>query len=195
MKTTLLKLDRTLFEVSGNEWTDSRGEVARALGKALTWSEVLQNKCSVLVGSANSGKTSELRLQARALREEHVHACFISVRELLVGGVVEDALERNESAALNAWSSTPHQQLFLFVDSIDEATLSGARDLGRCLGKLVERVAVAQENVTWVLSTRPAVLNQDVLDAIDDSLGVKVSRRAAQENKSESILDAAESTA
>ncbi|MDP1686103.1 hypothetical protein [Hydrogenophaga sp.] len=147
------------------------------------------------MGSANSGKTSELRLQARALREEHVHACFISVRELLVGGVVEDALERNESAALNAWSSTPHQQLFLFVDSIDEATLSGARDLGRCLGKLVERVAVAQENVTWVLSTRPAVLNQDVLDAIDDSLGVKVSRRAAQENKSVSILDAAESTA
>lgn len=178
--------------MSGTDWSNSDAEMARAMGKALTWVEVLQNNCCVLVGSANSGKTSELRLQATTLRDAKAHACFIAVRELLVGGAVEEALERDEAVALRAWLKTPSEKLYLFVDSIDEAALIGPRDLRTCLRKLVERVAIASENVTWVLSTRPAVLNNDVLNAIDDALGVTVSKVAIPSGQGLGIADAAE---
>jgi hypothetical protein len=195
MKPTLLNLNRTLFEVSGADWSDSGANMARALGKLLPWANVLRNKCSVLVGSANSGKTSELRLQTSVLRGAKAHACFIAVRELLVGGAIEEALEGDEAAALRTWSKASGEKLYLFVDSIDEAALSGPRDLRTCLRKLVERVAIAPDNVTWVLSTRPAVLNQDVLDAIDDTLGVTLSKLATTTAQDAGIDDAAESKA
>jgi hypothetical protein len=195
MKTTLLNLNRTLFEVSGADWSDSDVDMARAFKQLLPWSDVLKNKCSVLVGSANSGKTSEFRLQAAALRKAKTHACFVAVRELLSVGAIEDALERDEVLALRAWLKVPGQQLYLFVDSIDEAALSGPRDLRTCLRKLVDTVAIATENVTWVLSTRPAVLNLDVLNAIDDALGVTISQQQTTTIQRSGIDDAAESKA
>lgn len=195
MKTTLLNLDRTLFEVSGTDWSDSDIDMARAFKQLLPWSDVLKNKCSVLVGSANSGKTSEFRLQTSALRNAKAHACFVAVRELLAGGAIEDALERDEVLALRAWMKVPGQQLYLFVDSIDEAALSGPRDLRTCLRKLVDTVVIATENVTWVLSTRPAVLNQDVLNVIDDALGVTISQQQTTTIQRPEIDDAAESKA
>jgi hypothetical protein len=195
MKTTLLNLNRTLFEASGTDWSDSGADMAGAFGKLLQWSAVLQNKCSVLVGSANSGKTSELRLQSTSLRDAGTYACFIAVRELLVSDAIETALESREASTLRAWLKAPGKQLYLFVDSIDEAALSGPRDLRTCLRKLVDTVAIAPENVTWVLSTRPAVLNQDVLDAIDDALGVTVPKLAATVTQRPEIDDAAETKA
>ena len=77
----------------------------------LPWANVLRNKCSVLVGSANSGKTSELRLQTSVLRGAKAHACFIAVRELLVGGAIEEALEGDEAAALRTWSKASGEKL------------------------------------------------------------------------------------
>jgi hypothetical protein len=78
----LLNLNRALYEVSGKDWSDTDPEMARVLKKLQTWSQLLQNKCSILVGSENSGKTSEFRLQVQGLREANAHACFIAVREL-----------------------------------------------------------------------------------------------------------------
>jgi hypothetical protein len=192
MRTEPVDFRRALHEV-GTDWSETGEEMARVLGKLQDWSDVLQNKCSVLVGSANSGKTSELRLRASLLRTDGKHACFVSVRELLAGGVLDEALESREATALKAWSSTPSERLFLFVDSLDEAALSGPRDVRTCLRRLVGRVAVAAENVTWVVSTRPAVLNLEVLEAIDDALGVSVSRLVIA--KHSRIDDAADSKA
>lgn len=194
MKTKLLDLGRSLFEVAGTDWSDTSFNRARAFDTLLTWSDVLKTKCAVLVGSANAGKTSEIRLQAEALRAAKGHACFVAVRELLVAGSLEDALDPDEAAALCAWLKTPGEQLHLFIDAIDEATLTGPRDLRTCLRKLVAKVSVAPENVTWVLSTRPAVLSQEVLDAIDGALGVTLSRIAPPTNGA-SIIDAHDSKA
>ena len=192
MKSKLLNLDRTLYEATSADWSDSSVDMARAFGKLLTWSDVLQYKCSVVFGGANSGKTSELRLQADALRRQGVKACFVAVRELLVPGQLEDSLEGPEAEALQTWLKTPNERLVLLVDSIDEASLAGPRDLRICLRRLVERVSKGAENVTWILSTRPAVLNQLVIDAIDDALGVTISRFVASATPPLRLSDAAD---
>jgi hypothetical protein len=170
----LFNLNRTLYEVNSKDWSNTDLEIARVHNKFQTWPHVLQNKCSVLVGSANSGKTSELRLQVQRLREANEHACFIAVRELMDSGNVDDALERSEAAGLATWDKTPTESLYLFVDSIDEGALGGAKDLKSCLRKLVNRVRSSLDSVTWVLSARPAVLNQDVIKVIEDALEVAI---------------------
>ncbi len=183
MTQKLFNLNRALYEVSGKDWSGTDPEMAHVLRKLETWPRLHQNKCSVLVGSANSGKTSEFRLQVQMLREANVHACFIAVRELMDSGNVDDALERPEAKELAAWDKTPTEKLYLFVDSIDEGAMGGPSDIKSCLRKLVNRVRGSLDSVTWVLSTRPAVLNQEVIEAIEDALEVAIplSARTAAE--------------
>ena len=190
----LFNLKRALYEVSGTDWSDTDPEMARVLKKLQTWSQLLQNKCSVLVGSANSGKTSEFCLQVQMLRDANVHACFIAVRELMDSGNVDDALEGPEAAALATWDKTPTEKLYLFVDSIDEGALGGPRDLRACLRKLVNRIRGSLDSVTWVLSTRPAVLNQEVIKVIEDALEVAIPLTARTAAAPSSIAQAASSS-
>jgi len=190
----LFNLNRALYEVSGKDWSDTDPEMARVLKKLQTWPQLLQNKCSVLVGSANSGKTSEFRLQVQRFREANAHACFIAVRELMDSGSVDDALEGPEAAGLAAWDKSPTEKLYLFVDSIDEGALGGPRDLKACLRKLVNRVRSSLDSVTWVLSTRPAVLNQEVIKVIEEALEVAIPLTARTAAAPSSIAQAASSS-
>jgi hypothetical protein len=190
----LFNLNRTLYEVSGKDWSDTDPEMARVLRKLQTWPQIHQNKCSVLVGGANSGKTSEFRLQVQSLREANAHACFIAVRELMDSGNVDDALEGPEAEGLAAWDKTPAAKLYLFVDSIDEGALGGPRDLKACLRKLVNRVRGSLDSVTWVLSTRPAVLNQEVIKVIEDALEVAIPLTARTAAAPSSMAQAASSS-
>lgn len=191
MTQKLFNLNRALYEVSGKDWSGTDPEMARVLRKHQTWSQLYQNKCSVLVGSANSGKTSEFRLQVQRLREANVHACFIAVRELMDSGNVDDALEGPEAKELGVWDKTPTEKLYLFVDSIDEGALGGPKDLKVCLRKLVNRVRGSLDSVTWVLSTRPAVLNQEVIKVIEDALEVAIPLSARTAAAPSSISQAA----
>jgi hypothetical protein len=187
----LLNLNRALYEVSGKDWSDTDPEMARVLKKLQTWSQLLQNKCSILVGSANSGKTSEFRLQVQGLREANAHACFIAVRELMDNGNVDDALEGPEAKALATWDKNPTEKLYVFVDSIDEGALGSTRDLKACLHKLVNRVRGSLDSVTWMLSTRPAVLNQEVVKVIEHALEVAIPLTARTAAAPSSIAQAA----
>jgi hypothetical protein len=187
----LFNLNRALYEVSGKDWSDTDPDIVRVLKKLQTWPQLLQNKCSVLVGSANSGKTSEFRLQVQRVREANAHVCFVTVRELMDSGNVDDALEGPEAADLATWDKTPTETLYLFVDSIDEGALGDPRDLKACLRKLVNRVRSSLGSVTWVLSARPAVLNQEVIKVIEDALEVAIPLTARTEVALSSISQAA----
>lgn len=193
MKPALINLNRTLFKAAEPSEAESSAEMARALGKLLTWADVLQSKFSLLRGDANSGKTSELQLQVESLRSSGAHACFVPLKDLLLDGTVEHALKSENAAALAAWLKEPSTRLYLFIDSIDEAVFNGPLHLRVALRKLVEKVAVAPEQVTWVLSSRPAVLNPEVRDTIADALGVSVPTLSMSPGSKLAIASAAES--
>jgi hypothetical protein len=172
MKGGLFDLKRTLYKLETDDWADASDDLARAAGKLVGWDEVLKERCSVIIGTANSGKTSELKRQAGLLREKGRHACFIEVRSLVTEARIEDAFEPIEEEAFKHWSDNSSEPLCLFVDSIDEGALERARDLKTALRKLVRHVGAAPGGITWVLSTRPAALNAAVVKAIADGLGI-----------------------
>lgn len=193
MKTTSLNLHRTLLEEEGANWAESTFEMASALGRLRSWPEVLEHRCSILVGPANSGKTTELKLQAQLLRGNGAHSCFVSVRDLLREGGMERALDKDELEAFCQWKKVPAEKLCVFVDSIDEAVLQDSRALRDCLRKLVDGVAESLDVVTWVLSTRPAVMNSAVVAAIESELGVRVKSTSKQADDWPRLDDVSES--
>lgn len=164
---------RGFIELEQNEWDESTEHLAHALRKVRNWDDILKNRASVVVASANAGKTTELRLKSAHLRATGSAACFVSVRELSSHEPLLDALEPAESKALTAWLENGLAgPLYLFVDSIDEAALERASDLRTALRKLARAVELRAANVYWVLSTRPAALNHAVIDAITQALGI-----------------------
>lgn len=193
MKTTPLNLNRALAEEKGSNWSDSTFEMASVLGKLQTWAEVLEQRCCILVGPANCGKTTELQLQAQLLRAKGAHACFVAVRDLLRDGGLERALRGDELAALRAWKLASTEKLYVFVDSIDEAVLQDSRALRDCLRKLVEGVAESLDVVTWVLSTRPAVMNSEVISDVEGELGVRIASVSREEDDLPRLADASAS--
>lgn len=193
MKINLVDLKRELFEVDGPDWTANSADLARVTGKYRSWEDVLEERCIILFGPANSGKTSELRLQAKLLRKAGRHACFVAMRELLHDGPLEDALEREEAAALQAWSKEQHQRVFIFVDALDEAAASSPRHVRNSIRRLAAETKHAPGSVSWVLSTRPAVLNLEVVAAIEDALGIRVPKVHSDDERDLEIDDASDS--
>lgn len=192
MKTKLIDLNRKFQEVGSSDFSKPLADWPASPGRTFSFSDILKNRCSVIFGSANAGKTSEFRLQTKRLRKNSEHACFVAVRELLEAGSLEEALEPDEAAALRKWSHRADAPLYLFVDSVDEAALASARELRNCLSKLHSHVSAGANHVTWVVSTRPAALNLEMITAIEDALGFRLDRYQALNEATPASLEGAE---
>lgn len=138
--------------------------------KQLSWETVLQGSFSVVVARANFGKTTELRARSKALRAAGKRTVFVALNKVLGQDDFSEALDADDEQSYKAWQGVPFEELTLFVDSLDEASLSREDGLRVGLRRVVKAVNWPNSNVRWVLSSRPAILTPEVLQMLQEEL-------------------------
>ncbi|SDX02702.1 hypothetical protein [Thiocapsa roseopersicina] len=131
-------------------------------GKRLTWDKVLEGRFSVIVGRANFGKTMELKAKSKALRAQGQLVVYVALHKVLGEDGFEDALDAEDRSALYAWRHSGGE-LTALVDSLDEASLGTVDGIRKALRRLSNAFDWPNSDVRWVLSSRPAVLTEEVL--------------------------------
>ncbi|MBI3268749.1 MAG: hypothetical protein HYZ53_06985 [Planctomycetes bacterium] len=96
-------------------------EVYRHLGDGLTWEDLLQKPCVVVLGEAGTGKTVEFRLATSRLRSRGKHAFFVSIEDLAEGNWHKQ-LTAEDAGPFHAWRAQEKPGYF-FLDALDEAKL------------------------------------------------------------------------
>ena len=153
------------------------------LGKRLTWDKVLEGRFSVIVGRANFGKTMELKARSKALRVQGHSAVYVALHRVLGEGDIQDSLDADDLEALSAWKQYGGK-LTAFVDSLDEAALGTEDGIRKALRRLNKALDWPNSDVRWVLSSRPAVLTEDVLALLQAELRTTL-YTGARKNSSE----------
>jgi len=144
------------------EWREQDGELSDPevygrfglRGKAKGWPDLRTSHRVVVLAEAGSGKTDELKEQARQLSVRGSFAFYATVQDVGREGLESavDARVARDRAAVAAWRSSEESAWF-FVDSIDEAKLDNVR-LERALARLAEAIAGAEARAHIVLAGR-----------------------------------------
>ena len=121
------------------------------IGKS--WSDILKNRCTVILAEARSGKTTELRAQTERLRSEGQSAFFCRL-EILADESFEDALEIGTSQDFQSWIASDTHGYF-FLDSVDEARLASPSAFEKAVIHFAKVVKPHMHRSTVVISTRP----------------------------------------
>ncbi len=87
------------------------------------WAELLEYCRVVLLAEAGSGKTTEMREQARRLSEEDKFAFFLPLERLGRGSVAECLLP-DEEERYAEWKSSDSGTAWFFLDAVDELKLT-----------------------------------------------------------------------
>jgi hypothetical protein len=141
--------------------------VAEVTGKRrVDWTEVLAHPVSVVVAPANFGKTTEMQQRARQMRAASEPAIFIALRRMADRSTLEKALEPEELSAYLAWKASPSGRLTVFVDSLDEAAAGKKEGIEYLISDVASALTWPNDRVRWVISTRPAVLTDEVLEKV-----------------------------
>lgn len=183
-----LDLDRRFALLT--KYTAAELFASEILGKHLTWDQVLEGRFSVIVGRANFGKTMELKARSKAMRARGQPAIFVALHNILGEDEFEDALEIDDRDALSAWKQSGGA-LTIFVDSLDEASLGTENGIRKALRRLSKALDWPNTNVKWVLSSRPAVLTQDVLALLQAELHATLYTGASKGSSDEDEFSAA----
>jgi hypothetical protein len=152
MHSTHLALDRRFVA-----WNEEEGNAierlrsARADSEDIDWKALRAHQRVVVLAEAGSGKTEELKEQARTLSERGDFAFYVTVHDTAVEGFAE-SLPNAERERLSAWISSDRPAWF-FIDSVDEAKLDRI-DLGRALRKLADGIGAGLRRAHIILSGR-----------------------------------------
>ena len=125
-----------------------------------TWEKILENDISVLLGTAGSGKTTEVRQQVRVLEEAGENAFFLRL-EALQDGSTANAFDfdlEGQAGKFEKWKSTGKGGV-LFLDALDEARLPSSRNvsaLERALDVVSREVGRRQSPLRLVVTSRPS---------------------------------------
>lgn len=118
------------------------------------WEKLLdERRVILLVGPAHTGKTSELKLLRKRLREAN-RACFFLDMAVVVRQSVEDALGL-EADAFEAWMAEDAEAVIL-LDALDEAELCDEKALTVCLLRVSRKLSArGVDRCRFVISSRP----------------------------------------
>lgn len=153
-------------------------------GKRLGWGKVLEGRFSVIVGRANFGKTMELKAKSKDLRSHGKPAIYVALHKVLGEDELEDALDTEDRDGLTAWKQSGGE-LTAFVDSLDEASLGTEEGLRKSMRRLSKMLDWPNTDVKWVVSSRPAVLTDDVLELLQFELRTTLFRGASKTSSEE----------
>jgi hypothetical protein len=133
---THIGLDRQFSPWEEGEHSDP-DDVLR-LGRSadpLGWGRVSACRRVVIMAEAGSGKTAEMREQAR-LRKEAGQFAFYATVEDVGGDGLENSLEAEDRTRFVSWRDTSTESAWFFIDSVDEAKRRGIR-----FEKAIRRIA------------------------------------------------------
>lgn len=151
---TTVPLDRRFYE-----WREDASGLARSPYRAaaglsdgmLGWPDLLAKRRVVILAEAGSGKTEELREQARLQTASGKFAFYATVQDVGRDGL-DKVLRPADRQRLDAWRKTGEPGWF-FIDSIDEAKLDNIR-LERALRQIADGIAGNEGRAHVVLSGR-----------------------------------------
>lgn len=151
---TTVALDRRFYEWSGDADGLAHSRYREAAGLSdgmLGWIDLLAKRRVVILAEAGSGKTEELKEQARLQAAAGKFAFYATVQDVGRDGL-ESALRPADRERLNAWRSNSESGWF-FIDSIDEAKLDDIR-LERALRQIANGIIGGEGRAHIVLSGR-----------------------------------------
>lgn len=117
----------------------------------LTWDDLLKKKRVVLLAEAASGKTDEFLNISRKLIANDELAFFLRIEELAEDGV-SDSLDLKSAQSFEKWLHSTKKAYF-FLDSLDEARLTGKR-FESALRKLSKEFSKNLDQATLFVSCR-----------------------------------------
>jgi nucleoside phosphorylase len=144
-----IHLDRRFFELTGNDEPPPGSLLP--LARTVNWEQVLERPCTVVLGEAGTGKTTEFRQRCELLVGKNEHAFFLTIDELATSGL-DESLTTFDAARLKAWLAGSARGYF-FLDALDEARLNGQR-FQTALRKLERGLSAAAKRSTILISCR-----------------------------------------
>ena len=152
-----VELDRRFLDVTEltePEESALRSYTASLLGKkaGIGWADLFESRIVVILGEPGSGKTWELRNQAKLLKNRGF-AFFIPL-DRLVEGPLERALYPADERQFLEWVKKGGQVTF-FLDSVDEGKFRKQQDFARALDSFVRGVGLPRIRIVrLVISSR-----------------------------------------
>lgn len=150
-----IELNRQFVEISAGDIENSDIEAQIAWGQLElpTWPEILGEYRVVILSSAGTGKTWEIDHQCRRLRAEGKEAFFVRLEYLATGfnDVIFEAVGDVSSFQTAVASG---QEIWLFLDSIDEARLEGPKAFEKALRNLKPYIKDHLQNTHIILTSR-----------------------------------------
>ena len=147
---SFVELDRTFFP-----WSQDRSPgdwlLLQSLSGSQHWADLLKLQRVIVLAEAGSGKSDELRAQADTQQKAGRFAFYVAVQDV-ARVALPTALSARDRLAFAAWKSSDDQAWF-FVDSVDEAKLSGFR-LETALKELADAIEGAAIRANIILSGR-----------------------------------------
>ena len=120
------------------------------VGEGIGWPELLESDRVVLLAEAGSGKTEEMRAQARRLVEDGKAAFFAPVEDL-----DREPFPVEERERFKEWRTDPEAPAWFFLDAVDELKLTEGR-LDRALRRFSQAIDGRLDRARIVISCRPS---------------------------------------
>ena len=153
-----INLQRQFHDLKeGCELDDTERLVALSeyeFGDSFGWSKMLESKRVVLLAEAGSGKTQEMKQQAKRLVEDGEFGFFVPLDELDQESVV-GILSPPEVQSFERWKANGQDTAWFFLDALDELKLVGGK-LRRALNRLSRELSGLLDRARVIVSCRPS---------------------------------------
>ena len=155
--TGFIDLKRRFHELTDSELEDVESLLAWSgseFGPDIGWSELLQYARVILLAEAGSGKSEEMREQARHLTGDGRFAFFIPL-ESLDRDPVTDILSAVEEQRFARWKADGSGPAWFFLDAVDELKLTEGK-LDRALNRFSKAIDGHLARARIIISCRPS---------------------------------------
>ncbi|MBU2970015.1 hypothetical protein KO527_11700 [Pseudoalteromonas sp. C2R02] len=139
-----------------------------------TWEGLLNKDRIIILAEAGSGKTVEIREQAKKLSAEEKCSFFIKIEDIKDN--FEDAFEFGDISQFDTWL-TGQEYGYFFLDSVDEAKIANEKDFQkalRCFSKKINKgisrakIFITSRGSAWRPKTDLEFVNNLLLLKNDD---------------------------
>jgi hypothetical protein len=148
---TPIALSRQFIEWHEGEYSDPDFALRFIRSGLMSWETASARHRVVVLAEAGSGKTTEMREQTRIRREAGQFAVYATVEDVGREGL-DSALGTRDQARLASWRGSDGSGWF-FVDSVDEAKLSGIR-LEKAIRRIADGIVGCERRSHVILSGR-----------------------------------------
>ena len=129
-------------------------QILEVLGHQNTknWHEIDKLYRTVILAEAGAGKTHEMTKRAKNIKDEGRSAFLIRIEDIV--GHFRQSFELGNIDEFEQWLTSQNEAWF-FLDSVDEARLSSARDFEKAIRQFAHTIKLAQHRAHICISSRP----------------------------------------